>query len=63
MRFLLGALVGVWICCAHHTPTLASTALDSTDWGPAGGQVEIGFQEHAATWRTSRMTLHVDPWV
>ena len=25
--------------------------------------MEIGFQEHAATWRTSRMTLHVDPWL
>ena len=36
---------------------------DSLLWGPAGGQVEIGFQEHAATWRTSRMTLHVDPWL
>ena len=36
---------------------------DSLLWGPAGGQVEIGFQEHAATWCTSRMTLHVDPWV
>ena len=51
------------MCCAHPLHTLASTSLDSTDWGPAGGQVEIGFQEHAATWRTSRMTLHVDPWV
>ena len=63
MRFRLWALVVVSLCCAHHTPTLASTALDSTDWGPSGGQVEIGFQEHAATWRTSRMTLHVDPWL
>ena len=25
--------------------------------------MEIGFQEHAATWRTPRMTLHVDPWL
>ena len=25
--------------------------------------MEIGFQEHAATWRTSRMILHVDPWL
>lgn len=25
--------------------------------------MEIGFQEHAATWRISRMTLHVDPWL
>ena len=63
MRFRLWALVVVSLCCADHTPTLASTALDSTDWGPASGQVEIGFQEHAATWRTSRMTLHVDPWL
>ena len=63
MRFRLWALVVVSLCCAAHTPTLASTALDSTDWGPASGQVEIGFQEHAATWRTSRMTLHVDPWL
>jgi len=63
MRFRLWASVVVSLCCAHHTTTLASTALDSTDWGPSGGQVEIGFQEHAATWRTSRMTLHVDPWL
>ena len=63
MRFRLWALVVVSLCCAHHTPTLASTALDSTDWGPSGGQVEIGFQQHAAVWRTSRMTLHVDPWL
>ncbi|MGB1364511.1 MAG: hypothetical protein ACPG56_07785, partial [Flavobacteriales bacterium] len=63
MRFRLWASVVVSLCCAPFTPTLASTALDSTDWGPSGGQVAIGFQEHAATWRTSRMTLHVDPWL
>ena len=63
MRFRLWASVVVSLCCAPLTPTLASTALDSTDWGPSGGQVAIGFQEHAATWRTSRMTLHVDPWL
>ena len=63
MRFRLWALAVISLCCAHHTPTLASTALDSTDWSHSGGQVEIGFQEHAATWRTSRMTLHVDPWL
>lgn len=63
MRFRSWASVVVWFWSAHLTHTLASTALDSTDWGPSGGQVEIGFQEHAATWRTSRMTLHVDPWL
>ena len=25
--------------------------------------MDIGFREHAATWRTSRMTLNVDPWL
>ena len=25
--------------------------------------MDIDFQEHAATWRTSRMTLNVDPWL
>lgn len=25
--------------------------------------MEISFQEHAATWSTPRMTLHVDPWL
>ena len=30
--------------------------MDSTVWGPSGGQTNIGFVEHAATWRTSRMT-------
>ena len=63
MSFRLCALAGVWLWCGHLTKTLASTTMDSTVWGPSGGQVDIGFRGHAATWRTSRMTLHVDPWL
>ena len=63
MSFCLCALAGVWLWCGHLTKTLASTTMDSTVWGPSGGQVDIGFRGHAATWRTSRMTLHVDPWL
>ena len=55
------ALIGVWLWSGNLTFTLASSALDSTVWGPSGGQVDIDFQEHAATWSTRRMTLHVDP--
>ena len=63
MSFRLCALAGVWLWCGQLTKTLASTTMDSTVWGPSGGQMNIGFVEHAATWRTSRMTLHVDPWL
>ena len=63
MSFRLCALAGVWLWYGHLTKTLASTTMDSTVWGPSGGRVNIGFVEHAATWRTSRMTLHVDPWL
>ena len=42
---------------------LALTNMDSTVWGPSAGQMDIGFQKHAATWSTPHMTLHVDPWL
>ena len=63
MSLRLFALVGVWLWCGHLTNTLASTAMDSTVWGPSGGQVDVGFRGHAATWSSPRMTLHVDPWL
>ena len=63
MSLRLCALVGVWLWCAHLSTMLASTYMDSTVWGPSAGQMDIGFQKHAATWSTPHMTLHVDPWL
>ena len=61
--FLQITMSGFAILCQTDAAVGQIERPDSTAWGPSGGQVDIGFQEHAATWRTPRMTLYVDPWL
>lgn len=42
---------------------LAQQEVDVESWGPSSGEVTWSLRDHALSWSTPRLQLHLDPWL